>query len=396
MQRRMMFAAACGLAIGLLGGTRTAAAQGQGEGAEATYTQLRVCRSEADRRLPDYSYDQIQVASESRDQNVASVRWTAGSQSGTCTVATNGRLLGFTRDTGSPMENVANRGGTTRIACESRRGERQQCRIPAGARARLVRELGDSPCRLNSSYGQGQGYIWVSQGCRGEFEVVSVGTGGGVGGSMKVTCESSGTQRKQCPIPANARVRLINQLSSTACRVGDTYGSTEQYIWVQRGCRAVFEVSGWSGGTQGGTYTTRMTCESDNNQRKQCPIAGATQIRVIRQISSSPCKLNESYGLGFGHFWVDKGCRGEFELTVRSGANRPIADPLTGPTTGLPARITCESNAGERTECRVRNGAQVQLIRQISTAGCVRNSTWGTGDGVIWVTRGCRGEFEVK
>src|SRR5689334_22410553 len=95
MQRRTIAAAGL-LAIGMCLGSSSAAAQGY---PGATAPQIRACRTEADRRLPNYTYDQITAESESRDQNVAVVRWTAGStDTGTCTVATNGRILGFTRD----------------------------------------------------------------------------------------------------------------------------------------------------------------------------------------------------------------------------------------------------------------------------------------------------------
>jgi len=67
-----------------------------------------------------------------------------------------------------------------------------------------------------------------------------------------------------------------------------------------------------------------------------------------------------------------------------------------GGGTGLAERVTCESKGGARTECPMRTGGRVQLVRQLSTAPCNRNSTWGAGAGVIWVTRGCRGEFEVR
>lgn len=390
MQRCMAFTATSCLAIGLLAiATRPVAAQGP----NATAFQLRVCQSEADRRLPDYSFDQIQVASESRDQNVATVRWRAGEQGGRCTVATNGRLLAFTRDAGSPADDV-NPGTTTKVTCESRRTERQECRIPTGAKIRLARQLSDSPCRPNDTYGQGPGYLWVAEGCRGEFDVTLPGASAGAGGSMRLTCESPVNVRRQCPIPAGSQARLIGQLGSTPCRPNQTYGVTPEYVWVKGGCRGMFEVTGGGVSGGGGSYTTRMVCESQSAAKQQCPVAGASQIRLIKQNSTSPCRLNETFGIGFGHIWVSNGCRGEFEVTVKGSPGTGTGLPGNG--TGLADRVTCESNGGERAECKIRNGGQVQLIRQLSTAACVRNTTWGTGFGVLWVTKGCRGEFEVR
>jgi hypothetical protein len=188
--------------------------------------------------------------------------------------------------------------------------------------------------------------------------------------------------------------RFVSQVGNRPCRLNVTYGFKPGYAWVQQGCQAVFELTGrGEQGGNNGSYTTRLTCESQSTARQQCPIAGATSIRLVRQISTNPCRLNETFGIGFGHVWVSNGCRGEFEVTVGGPASGP---GYPGPGTGLPTRVTCESGNGQRNECRIRNGAQVQLVKQLSSSACVRNSSWGTGNGVLWVDRGCRGEFEVR
>jgi hypothetical protein len=394
-----MFAAAglVAVAAGLTVST-PAAAQGY---PGATAPQLRACRTEADRRLPDYSYDQIQVESESRDQNVANVRWWAGNEGGRCTVATNGRVLAFTRDKDFGEGGVGG-GNTTRLTCESKGTKRQECPIPARARVRLVRQISVNECRPNDTYGQGQGYVWVAEGCRGEFEVTTPGQigggqpgGGGPGAVTRMTCAAPTNGRWECRIPAGSVARFVGQASNLTCRPNDTYGTRSGAVWVDRGCQAIFELTSPGGGGGGnGSYTTRIVCESSGGARQQCPIAGATGIRLVRQISTNPCRLNSTFGMGFGHIWVSNGCRGEFEVTVAGGS--PGYPGPGGPGTGLPSRVTCESSNGQRTECRIRNGAQVQLVKQLSTAACVRNSTWGTAVGVLWVNKGCRGEFEVR
>ena len=374
---------------------------GQGGNASANPNQLRACRSEADRRMPGYSYEQIDVRPESRQGSVAWVRWRAGTTTGLCSVHANGRILEFTTD---PAGGGGWAGGGTAVTvvCESQRTDREECRIPSGARVRLLRQTSQSPCRLNDTYGQGADYIWVAEGCRGEFEVATGGTGGGVG--TRVVCASSGSARRQCAIPPGAQVRLIRQTSSATCRSGQTWGVGPDYIWVIRGCGGEFAVAtagggGWQGGN-GGAATTRIVCESRSAAREQCKVAGATAIRLIKQYSTNPCRLNESYGIGFGHMWVSSGCRGEFEVTT--GRTGPVnGGPVNGGGvgdngTGLPDRVLCESKGAERTECRIPVGKQVRLARQISTSPCTQNSTWGFGYGMIWVTKGCRGEFDVR
>ncbi|MEO7476784.1 MAG: DUF3011 domain-containing protein, partial [Gemmatimonadales bacterium] len=94
------------------------------------------------------------------------------------------------------------------------------------------------------------------------------------------------------------------------------------------------------------------------------------------------------------YIWTSGGCRGEFEVT--SGGGQDGNGSGSGNNTGLPDKVTCESNGGERTECTIRTGGQVRLTRQLSSTACVRNSTWGAGYAVLWVTKGCRAEFEVR
>ena len=89
----------------------------------------------------------------------------------------------------------------------------------------------------------------------------------------------------------------------------------------------------------------RIVCESRTAARVVCPVVGATAVRLVQQLSTNPCRLNQSFGVGLGHVWVSSGCRGEFEVATGGGDG-----------TGLPDRVVCESMAGERRECRMRVG----------------------------------------
>lgn len=300
--------------------------------AAATPMQLRACRAEADRRLAAYTYDQISVVSESRQGSVANVRWRAGTAGGLCTVVTTGRIVRFTTDGAADANGgQVTAGRTTRITCESRSTDREECPIAEGARVRLVRQISQSACRLNDTYGTGRGYLWVAQGCRGEFEVIE---------------------------PAVAPVTVPQPAGIAAA-------------------------------------TTRINCQSIGNAMRQCPIPEGASVRLVRQTSTSACRERETWGTGTTFIWVNRGCGAEFEVT-RRGA--PSGDAGAGAAGAAPVaeRVTCESRGGERSECRVRAGGQVRLVRQLSTTACVYNSTWGTAAGKIWVANGCRGEFEVR
>ncbi len=289
--------------------------------AGATQVQLRACRTEADRRLPGYSYAQIQVEPQTSQGSTAWIRWRAENTGGMCAVTTSGRIVQFT--TGS------NGGGggpgipaTTRLTCESRSTERQECRIPAGAEVRLVRQVSQNSCRLNDTYGKGAGYVWVAKGCRGEFEISQASVspvpvpGGGAGGVTRLVCQSSLTSPRQCPIPSGATASLARQISDRPCRLGQTYGTSTNYVWVSQGCVGEFSVSraGAPGGNPGTGLSENVTCESKGGERTECRIRSGGRVRLVRQLSTTPCTKNSTWGSGFAAVWVTKGCRAEFEV----------------------------------------------------------------------------------
>jgi hypothetical protein len=68
------------------------------------------------------------------------------------------------------------------VRCESRDYRERLCRTETQGGVRLARQLGDAACREGRSWGTTRGGIWVSNGCRGDFEV---GRGrGGIGGIL--------------------------------------------------------------------------------------------------------------------------------------------------------------------------------------------------------------------
>lgn len=59
-----------------------------------------------------------------------------------------------------------------------------------------------------------------------------------------ITCESRNNSRQTCSADTSGGVRVSQQLSSQGCWQGDTWGYDRNRIWVDRGCRAVFQVGG--------------------------------------------------------------------------------------------------------------------------------------------------------
>lgn len=60
--------------------------------------------------------------------------------------------------------------------------------------------------------------------------------------------------------------------------------------------------------------------------------------------------------------------------------------------------ISCSSHRNRTVSCalpRGARGADVRLIRRHSSAGCREGSDWGVSRNAIWVSNGCRADFEV-
>lgn len=212
------------------------------------------------------------------------------------------------------------------------------------------------------------------------------------GTATRITCSSNSGDRVHCNADTSGTVTMVRQISGSPCRQNETWGYDSSGIWVDRGCRAEFEVvprssSGWGwGGTS--SSATRVTCSSNSGNRVHCNADTSGTVTLVRQISGSPCRQNETWGYDSSGIWVDRGCRAEFEVSPRS-SNWGWSG------TGSVTTITCSSESGSRVHCAANTRGGVRMVRQISGSACVQNETWGYDSSGVWVDRGCRAEFEV-
>ncbi len=122
-------------------------------------------------------------------------------------------------------------------------------RIRAGGQTRAIDLPGDNR-RINSVE------VWYGQGNWGRrrpnlrlYGIVSTGGFGrdrDIGDSNRpvqtVYCESGDMKRHWCSEGIGRRVSLVRQRSTSPCVKGRTWGVDRSGIWVDRGCRADFEV----------------------------------------------------------------------------------------------------------------------------------------------------------
>ena len=65
--------------------------------------------------------------------------------------------------------------------------------------------------------------------------------------AQKFSCGSNNNQYQMCQIPGNGNpqnVRMVRQLGQAACIQGRTWGTRGNQVWVDKGCRAEFQVAG--------------------------------------------------------------------------------------------------------------------------------------------------------
>ena len=61
---------------------------------------------------------------------------------------------------------------------------------------------------------------------------------------QSITCESRHNRFQSCPIPdPQSEVVLVEELGGARCIRGETWGNDANGIWVDRGCRARFQVN---------------------------------------------------------------------------------------------------------------------------------------------------------
>ena len=60
-----------------------------------------------------------------------------------------------------------------------------------------------------------------------------------------------------------------------------------------------------------------LTCSSNGYQYTTCDAGGVIHdITLKEQLSSSPCREDESFGFSGSDVWVDNGCRASFDVQL--------------------------------------------------------------------------------
>lgn len=138
---------------------------------------------------------------------------------------------------------------------------------------------------------------------------------------------------------------------------------------------------GWGGGKPVDRF--EFTCASPDHRYRECQLPVDGRARLVKRKSDAPCVEGRSWGQRRDRVWVDNGCRAMFEV-VRGG----------GGGGGAGQQIDCRSQNDRYQECALRKGYEARIVRDY-TGRCRKDSTWGTRPGVLWVTNGCQGRFQI-
>ena len=133
---------------------------------------------------------------------------------------------------------------------------------------------------------------------------------GGDGGGMRFDCASDGYKYRECQLPVDGRARLVRQYSNDKgpCREGYSWGQRGDRLWVDRGCRAQFEVERGAPGGGGAQY---FDCRSTDGRYRECRIQGGSEAQMVRTYTNS-CRKDSTWGVRPGVVWVTAGCEAQF------------------------------------------------------------------------------------
>ena len=181
---------------------------------------------------------------------------------------------GYDNDNGYGYGSGYGNGYGQTIRCESIDNRTRECAADTRGGVRLTRRLSKSPCEEGRNWGYHRDRVWVSGGCRAEFQLGrggDQGWGGGYGNDygygygQTVRCESVDNRTRECPADVRRGVQLVRQISKTRCEQGRNWGYHHDRVWVSGGWRA--EIRGdWCRGPAS-RWGRRLNCRHERRHR---------------------------------------------------------------------------------------------------------------------------------
>jgi hypothetical protein len=206
-----------------------------------------------------------------------------------------------------------------------------------------------------------------------------------------ITCESRNNAYQTCPVNASAGVRLSRQLSSEGCWQNDTWGFDQNRIWVDRGCRAEFQVGAQTSNSAG-----------KNDALAAAAVVGLAAAAIIATNKHDDHhdknhnknydnrydnRYDDGYNDRYNDRYYDDYYRSGHQANSRYGYNGYGGDPRR--------TFRCESRNDRRAYCSIPTHGHVEVYKQRSSRPCTYGRSWGVNGNSVWVEDGCKAEFAV-
>lgn len=219
-------------------------------------------------------------------------------------------------------------------------------------------------------------------------------------------CKSSGYSPTYCRVDTRYGITLVQQISTSDCVQGQSWGFDDRGVWVSDGCKARFALGGRDdnyasgyGNSYGNGYANDnsgarvIRCESNGSRVTYCRADTSGGVQMARQISSTACQQGRNWGYDRSGIWVNGGCRADFSVGGYGSGYQPGYG--NGYQPGYARIVRCDSNGSRTVRCNADTSGGVRLLRRVSKSSCIEGRSWGYDRYGIWVSGGCRAEFQT-
>jgi hypothetical protein len=142
--------------------------------------------------------------------------------------------------------------------------------------------------------------------------------------------------------------------------------------------------------------TSRSTYVNDDGKVVHCvstesgrTFCGRPHMRYVIRNAPATCVEGKTWGFDDEHgIWVTGGCTADFAVSGNTVTSHSTVVTDTGRI------VHCVSTANGRTFC---GKPHTRYVIRNAPPACVEGTTWGFDDEHgIWVTRGCKADFEIE
>ena len=169
----------------------------------------------------------------------------------------------------------------TVVRCDSK-GPRKVCSADTRGGVSLRYQYSDEGCWQNNTWGFTDSGIWVSNGCKADFNVGAV------------------------PPPKSQAEKDNSGDALAGLLIGALAGVAIGAAVANNNRPAPPPDPGYDG------YRRQVRCESNRMDYVRCNVGRVRYAELSRQYSGSPCIYGETWGYRRDTIWVDRGCRADF------------------------------------------------------------------------------------